>query len=135
MISLDCAALQKAIYEKLTGNSPLMAQVSGIFDQPPQGTLFPYVTIGDMIASEVSNLAVGGADYKFNIHIWSREAGHKQTADILKTIYELLHHGNISVAGQTLTVMQVISSSILLENDGITYHGEVRLQVILVADS
>jgi len=131
MILLNYSTLQQAIYQKLTSDASLMALANGVYDLPPQGSNFPYITIGDASASEFSNLAVGGADYKLDIHIWSREAGHKQTAGIMEKIHDLLHHGSITVTGQALVAMRVVSSSIVLENDGATYQGTLRLQVIL----
>lgn len=133
MPSLSYYALQKAIYEKLTGSSQLIA-LAGIFDHTPQGTAFPFVAIGDAAASDLSSLGSGRMEYRFNIHIWSREAGHKQASDIMEVIYGLLHNGSITVTGQMLVMMSFISSSIQLEDDGWTYHGTMRLRVVLTSN-
>ncbi len=37
--------LQKAIYGALTGDSTLMAMITGVHDHVPQETAFPYVTV------------------------------------------------------------------------------------------
>lgn len=131
MPSLSYYNLQKAIYEKLTGDSSLMAIVSGVFDYPPQSALFPFVTIGNIHSSDISNLASDVMAYSCDVSIYSREAGHKQTADIMEIIYGLLHNRNVSISGKTLVVVRCESSSIGLENDGLTYQGIMRLKVIL----
>ena len=131
MSNLNYYNLQKAVYEKLTGNSQLMAIISGVFDYPPQSAVFPFVNIGNATISEVLNLSGYITEYQFDINIFAREAGHKQTADIMEIIYGLLHNGTISVSGKTLVVMRFESSSIQLENDGWTYQGIMRLRVIL----
>ncbi len=131
MANLNYYNLQKAIYEKLVGSVPLMAVVSGVFDFVPQGTDFPYLVIGDVAVGDASNLAKAVADYQLNLHIWSRQAGHKQAADIMDMVYGLLHNGNIAVTGKTLVSMRVTSSNIELANDSITYHGLLRLRIIL----
>lgn len=125
-------SLQKAIYEKLTSSTVLMALVSGIFDHVPQSSAFPYITIGEVVIHDFANLLKAGNDYQLNINIWSREAGHKQIADISEIIYGLLHNGNLAVAGKNLLIMRVVSNNMQLENDGATYKVSLKLQVVLV---
>lgn len=132
MENIGYYALQKAIYEKLVGNVSLMAVIVGVFDHTPQETAFPFVTIGDVAASDYSSLGKSGTEQRLNIHIWSREAGHKQVADIMEMIYGLLHNGSVTVVGQTLVAMRFLSTSIQLEGDGWTNHGVMRLLVHLI---
>lgn len=131
MASQSYYLLQKAIYEKLTGNSALMALVSSVFDHIPQSVNFPYITIGDAIIHDFSNLKKSGNDYQLSIGIWSREAGHKQITDITEIIYGLLHNGTIAVTGKTLIMMRIVSNATNLENDGVTYHAFVKVQIFL----
>lgn len=131
MPNLNYYNVQKAIYEKLTGNSQLMASVSGIFDHVPQETIFPFITIGDISSNSLPNLDKNGLEQKLNINIWSREAGKKQTSDIMEMIYGLLNNGTIIVSGQILVLMEFISNSIQLEDDGWTYRGIMHLRVVL----
>ncbi len=131
MPSLSYYNIQKAIYEKLTGNSQLMALIGGVFDNVPQETAFPFVTIGDIFASESSSLGKNGVEQKLSINIWSREAGHKQTAEIMDVIYGLLHNGVLTIAGQIIIAVRITSSSIRLEDDGWTYHGTMNMIVVM----
>ena len=131
MSTLSYTAVQTAIYQQVTANSPIMAMVSGIYDHPPEATAYPYIAIGDMAANDLSNLGLTGAEYTLNLHVWSREAGHKQTADILNALYGLLNNGNLTVSGHNFVSMRVTDSSITMETDGITYQGALKLQVIL----
>jgi|CXWL01.1.fsa_nt_gi hypothetical protein len=131
MPSLSYYNVQKAIYEKLTGNSQLMALINGVFDNVPQETAFPFVTIGDVFASESSSLGKNGVEQKLSINIWSREAGHKQASVIMDVIYGLLHNGVLTIAGQIIITVRTISSSIRLEDDGWTYHGIINIMVVM----
>ena len=131
MSNLNYYYLQKAIYEKLTGNSSLMAIISDVFDYPPQSAIFPFISIGNANFSEVSSLVGGIMGYLCDVNIYAREAGHKQTADIMEIIYGLLHNGAVSISGKTLVMMRFESSSIKLQDDGWTYQGIMRLKVIL----
>lgn len=131
MTALNYTAVQTAIYNKLTANAGLISAVSGIFSHTPQGTAFPYINIGSVSTSELSSLGKNGIDYSIDIHSWSKAGGHKQTADILDLLYQTLHNSSITVSGCDFIAMRVSQTSITLENDGITYHGLLRLNVLL----
>lgn len=131
MSNISYYGLQKAIYDKLTENTPLMAIVSGVFDYPPQQAIFPFVSIGKTSFFAISSLLESTVRYQFDINVFSRESGHKQVSDIIKIIYELLHNGSISVAGKTLVAMRCEGNTMELENDGWTYRASLRLSVVL----
>jgi hypothetical protein len=131
MSNFSQLSLQTAIYAKLTGDTTLMAMVEGVYDRPFQGAAFPYVTIGDSLAKDLSNKLTNGTDHKMTLHVWSREGGRAQTATIMERLYQLLHQGTLTITGQTLVIMQFTASAIQLESDGETYHGTLALRVIL----
>lgn len=131
MPTLHYYEIQKAIYEKLIGNSALMAIISGVFDHVPQVTTYPFVSIGAASSADFSNISKNITDYLLNIDIWSREKGRRQAVQIMDMIYALLHNGSIVVAGQIVVSLRVLSTAIELENDGVTYHGKIRLKIIL----
>ena len=132
MPNFNCYELQKAIYEKLIGNSSLAAVINGIFNYPPQNPDYPFLTIGDIKIKDFPILGKTATDQELELHVWSREAGNRQAANIIEIIYGLLHNGIIEINEQTLLMMRFVSISIKLEDDGITYHGILILNVILV---
>jgi hypothetical protein len=126
--------LQKSVYETLSGDSALMALVSGVFDRPPQGTEFPYITLGEASGNDWSAAGVNGMQYLLALQIWSREGGRKQAALIRERVYTLLHQADLSVEGQTLVLLRFVSSAIALLDDGYTYHGAMGFQALLRAE-
>jgi len=134
MTAFSQLALQTAIYTKLTGDATLMALITSVFDRQPQGSAFPYVTIGDCSAKDLSNKAGAGTEHKMTLHVWSREGGRTQAATIMDRLYQLLHQGTLTVSGHTLVVMHFITSAIVLESDGDTYHGTLTLRIVLQAN-
>lgn len=125
--------LQKSIYETLSGHAPLMAIVTGIFDRVPQGTAFPYVTIGESTGDDWSSATTSGMQQKIALHIWSREGGRKETTSIMEKIHALLHDADLSVEGHTLVMIRFAASSIVLGNDGYTYQGIMKFTALLEA--
>lgn len=134
MVNFSHYPLQKAIYQKLTGDSALMALVSGVFDRPPQGQSYPYITIGESSIGDWSTKTSNGTEQLLTLHIWSREGGKKQAELIAEKVHGLLHVPTMPVDGQILVLMRFISSALSLENDGATYHGIMRFRALLEAN-
>ena len=125
---------QTAIYNKLTGDSALMSSIAGVFDHTPEAQAYPYVTLGESSISDWSSKTTEGTEHNFTLHIWSREGGRKQAAQIMERIHTLLHQGNLTITGQSLVLMRFVSSNIVLENDGWTHHGVMRFRALLQAN-
>lgn len=134
MVNFSHYPLQKAIYQKLTGDSALMALVTGVFDRSPQGQDYPFVTIGESTVSDWSTKTTNGTEQRVSVHIWAREGGRKQAEVVAEKIHSLLHMGTMAVDGQTLVLMRFLSSAISLENDGYTYQGIMRFRALLEAN-
>lgn len=126
-------SFQQAVYQVLTGDSTLSALIDAVYDRAPQGSPFPYITLGEMDISDWSTKTSTGTEILLNIHIWSRSGGRKETADISDRVYRLLHQASLSVSGQVLVQIRYLSSDIHLEDDGITYQGVMRFRSLLEA--
>lgn len=127
-------SLQQSIYQALTGDATLIGLVAGVFDRPPQGGAFPYITLGESAITDRSTKATTGTDHLVTLHIWSREGGRTETATIMERIYVLLHHAALTVSGQTCILSRFAASKLLLEEDGFTYHGSMQFQILLEAN-
>jgi hypothetical protein len=132
MTAFSQLALQTALYNKFTGDTTLMT-LAAVYDRTPKGTAFPYVTIGDSTASDWSTKTTSGTEQNFSIHVWSREGGRAQAANIMERVYELLHEGTLGVPNHTLVLSRLVSSALILESDGFTYHGTMRFRALLQA--
>lgn len=123
--------IQEALYTKLISITSLMNKVNGIYDFVPQGTEYPYVTIGENTQSDWGSKTFTGFDDTISIHTWSRGAGRKSCAEIMSDIYSAIHEGSLSVSGFKVTVLRQEFSEIILDPDGQTYHGIQRFRITL----
>jgi len=116
--------LQQAVYTALTGDVPLMAAVSGVFDDVVQDyDNFPYVTIGEDTRTPFDTDDKTGGFHSITVHVWSRESGRKETKIVQGYIYDILNRNLLSVTGfDTVDVLED-SSQIILDPDGETRHG------------
>ena len=98
--------LQKAIYAKLTGDTTLMALITGIFDMGnvPENQVFPYITLGNTTETDDSVLARIGYDDTLTLHIWTSNItgpkGSQQSNTILSNLNRLLNHQSLTLDTQ-----------------------------------
>lgn len=122
--------LQKAIYTALTGDSALMAIITGVHDHVPQDTAFPYVTIGESTAVDWRTVGYDGMELTLVLHVWSRERGCREAKLILAEIHRILNDAKLTVPGHVLVWLHFEFSQTLPDSDGVTYHGIARYNAI-----
>tara|TARA_Y100000310_G_scaffold142034_1_gene141489 strand:- start:830 stop:1210 length:381 start_codon:yes stop_codon:yes gene_type:complete len=108
---------QQKIYDALSGISV------PVYDNAPQGSNFPYVTIGEVSALEFDTDNTIGQSSVFTVHVWSRQQGRKETKEIQGEIYSALHLLQFAEAGYIFTENYFVSSDTFVETDGKTRHG------------
>lgn len=130
-------AIQKAIYDTLTAYSPLMAVVTGVYDNVPQAidsgsvTAFPYVTIGEDVIVEWDTDDSLGANATITVHTWSRTAGRKECKTIQGHIFDALSRQELTVTGYTLVTIEYEGEESFLDFDGETRHGVSTFRIYL----
>jgi len=125
--------LQTILYSTLNGDSTLDVIVGNnkIFDNVPQDTSYPYVVIGNINVINRGTKNLDGNEYNIDIDVWSEYRGKKEISNAMERIYELLHDTTYSVSGADMVVSQVRNTITLVENNGITRHGVLSLNVIV----
>jgi len=126
-------ALQEAIYTRLNNDSTLTSTYgASVYDEVPEGSSFPYVSIGETTALDYSTNDVDGSEQTMTLHVWSQYRGTKETKNILDRLHDLLHDYSLSVTGANLINLRFDFSDLLRDPDGITRHGVIRFRAILL---
>ena len=86
------AALQEAVFQKLSGDSTLSALVgSAVYDALPAGTLpDTYVTLGPEDARDRSDRSGGGAWHRFTISVITESDGFHAAKQVAAAINDAL---------------------------------------------
>jgi hypothetical protein len=121
--------IQKAVYSKLKNDSTLSAMIMGVYDRVPDGSSFPYVTIGEADCRDWSSVTANGIESELTLFVYSRGGGRKQALEIMERIYALLHEGSFSMTGHSLIQSRFERSDVRLLNDGHTYRGSMGLRL------
>ena len=123
-------AVQAAIYWALTASAPLMAIVTGVYDNVPHlddredaDADFPFVVIGEDDVDEDDTDTSRGFRIEVEIHAWSRYRGRREIKQIQGHVYDALHRQPLNVAGYHFVDCFFDESQTLLDPDGKTRHG------------
>lgn len=122
-------ALQQAVYSALTGDSALQGLLGNparVFDHVPQGSVFPYLVIGEVSATPFDTKTEAGLDQRLTIHTWSRYRGRKETKDIMAAVLAVLDGQSLAVSGHTLVLLRFEFATTIVDDDGLTRHGVQR---------
>jgi len=130
-MALHTSNLRNAIYTRLTSDATLMALITGVYDDVPEITSYPYVVLGDDSDINYGTKTLDGVQYVINIHAWSRNRGVKEATEILERIYYLLHEYAIVVTGASAVHIRQEFNTVLTDDDGITRHGIIRFRVVI----
>lgn len=122
--------IQTAITKKLKNDQALGALVTGIHDQAPRGSDFPYIVIGELTDNPFNTFDRKGSTVTATLHIFSRYKGNKQGLMILERVKELLDYEPLDVNGQTLVYCKFENATTLTEGDRQTRHIPTRFEVV-----
>jgi hypothetical protein len=132
-VSIGSFALQSSVYSTLSNDNTLSSTYgASVFDDVPEDTSYPYITLGEDNITEFGTKDLDGTTNTLTIHIWSEYKGSKETKQIMDRVHDLLHDSSLSVSGFNLINMRFEFSDIMRDPDGITRHGVMRFRAVLL---
>lgn len=140
MSALPFIPLQVAVRSILKASTALTSKLSGgpngILDAVPDEKPFDFVTFGDIVPVEADTHTWFGFTIDMTIDTWSRAVstgvrGKERPAAIMNEIYRLLHDCYPTVEGYEVMGFRQEMSNILVDPDGVTYHGIQRFKILL----
>lgn len=127
--------LQRAVYDKLTGDETLMGLVTGVFDGVPEQQPYPYITLGSI--TEVPDDAHDrqGLTAQVVLHIWSKYRGYYEAARILTAMDAVLDRQLLVVDGFTDVSIAQAQHQSLRDPDPTIRHINVMYRVWLTVQT
>lgn len=119
--------LQGAIVAALKGASVADKR---IYDQVPQSTDFPYVSIGEMQVIDDDAEYVGGVEVYATLHVWSRTAGKPEAANIAAAVRCAIHEQELRLPFWRLVEIRHQSTRLMNDPDGKTTHGVMTFRAL-----
>jgi len=131
-MSTSATALRAAIHDALAADGALNALLGGprIYDEPPRGVTFPYVTMGEARIADFSTGSEPGEEHQLTLHGWSRQGGHREAHLIAGALLQALDDAPLTLADHTLINLRFALADVRREADGRTYHALVRFRAV-----
>jgi hypothetical protein len=125
-------SLQQSVFAALSADAQLTALLGPgrIFDDVPQGTALPYVTLGRSTAQDWSAGSEDGTEHLFTVHVWSAARGKQQAHEVLGAVRAALHDQPLAVADHSLINLRHERSEVRRAPDGETIHGTARFRAV-----
>ncbi|MGE3622971.1 MAG: DUF3168 domain-containing protein [Bdellovibrionales bacterium] len=127
-------AVQQAVFGKLAADTAvqsLLGDPPRLYDHVPADAAFPYVAFGPLSAQPFDDLARSGYTLSLALTVWSRYRGGKEAKDILQAVYDALHRADLAVAGAVFVSCEFAGCDVAVENDGLTWRGEIRFTIYI----
>jgi hypothetical protein len=132
-VSLGSWQLQRSIYNRLSSDTTLGAVVTGVFDDIPQGTAFPYVQVGQETITDIGGKDYDARSFLINVDIFSRYHGTGQVKQIADIVVGLIHEQSLTVSGQKIVSIRLENSPLIIRDPkDNTRHGVLRFRVLMV---
>jgi len=131
-MSTASAALRAAIHDALAADGALTALLGAgrIYDEPPRGAAFPYVTLGEARVTDFSTGTEPGEEHQLTLHAWSRQGGHREAHLIAGALLQALDDAPLTLADHRLVNLRFAVADVRREADGRTYHALVRFRAV-----
>jgi hypothetical protein len=125
-------ALRAAIYDALLADGALGDALGGakVYDEPPRGVDFPYVTLGEARLTDISADGGNVHEHQLTLHAWSRQGGHRQAHAITGALLQALDDAPLTPEQHRLVNLRFSLADIRRESDGRTYHAIVRFRAV-----
>lgn len=118
--------VQKAVYDLLAASTAL----PGVYDETPDNTTFPYITLGDFTEERFDTMGNYGSELTFNLHIWSQYRGYKEAYEYLAIVDAILDYAALSSSAFHCVYCRNEFVNALMDPDGITRHVVSRYRVV-----
>jgi hypothetical protein len=101
-------------------------------DFPGKDVAMPYVVSGELEGRDWSDKFAAGQEVMSTVHVWSDYPGRKECAEMLDRILRALS-GEALYLGQDFRAVcsGLDMSQILIDLDGVTRHGVLRLRYLI----
>ena len=133
-MALHSFELQKSVFAKLVAASITEYAgdaITGVFDDVPTDTAYPYVVIGDETATNISAKDKYFHEHTLTILIWSQYRGNRDIKEIMEQVYAALNDVSYTVSGASGVNLKHEFQTTLTEGDGITRHGVMRFRAVV----
>lgn len=126
------AALQRAIFETLSGDAALSALVgpAGISDRLLDRQRLPLVVIAAIDSRDLSTATEDGEAHLVTLQAWSKAGGHRQVQAISARVRAALRDAALPLDGFHLVSLLHVTTRIARDGTKAFHHAEMRFRAV-----
>ena len=127
--------VQKSLYDVLRADSQITSLLKdgqdSVFDYVPTKSERPYLVLGESIAEPFETQTETGLKMTVSLHIYSGYRGMREIKDIMRAVYDQLHHkSDFTITNQEVVMCRLVSSRVAVEDKGKTRHSVQRFEIM-----
>lgn len=132
MSAASALALRAAIRARLAGDTALVALLGGprVHDEPPRGSLPPYVVLGDCETRDLSGDDAPAAEHLVALEVWSREGGLSEALKVADGVARSLVGAALVLDGWRLVSLDWLATDAGRAGDAGLRRAEVRFRAV-----
>lgn len=119
-------ALQKAFYAALTASLSVP-----VYDEPPQGAAYPYVTLNSQAARPDDPLDSRRDERLVYLTVWSSYRGQREVLEIMGALDAVLHRARLPLETGRMIRAYVVRKITSRDLPDGTYSGSVTVRVLV----
>ena len=112
------------------GVGALLGNPARVYDDAPEGAVFPYATIGRVESRPIDAASTPGVEHALTLHVWSRYGGRAETLDAISAMRGALHDSALDLGAYRLVLLFAQFADVFRSGDGVTTHGVLRLRAV-----
>ncbi|MGQ7792920.1 DUF3168 domain-containing protein [Faunimonas sp. B44] len=126
-------ALQKAVFEALSGDASLGALLGGprIHDAVPRNPAAPYVHLGETVWRDWSTATEGGAEIRLAVTAVTKGEGRSEALAIAERVRVLLHEAPLAPAGHRLVNLRHLATTTRTSRDRAERRAELTFRAVM----
>ena len=111
-------ALQRGLHAALTGDTGVMAVLSGVYDAVPPDARLPYATIGTDVVTDWSRKDGEGREHRFQVSIWDAGTGTSGLKAAMATVEAAVVAMPVVLEGWRMVGLRYLRSFVVRDADG-----------------
>ena len=125
-------ALQGVVYSRLKQDCPSVDE--RVYDRPPQGVVFPYISLGEWQTIDDSADCIDGVEIFGTLHVWSQAVGQVEAKVVASEVRTCLHGAELDLGpAWQFHLIEHRTTNVLADPDGVTTHAAITFRALIDA--
>ncbi len=131
MTALASHKIQEAAFVLLKDDATLGLKLSGVYDQPPEAAVWPYLSMGETSITAADLKDRRGNRLDFEITVWSNQQSQMEVKELMADVDRVLSGVSIQAVGLDTLPVRLLNANVVRQysQTGSLYRGRLSYSV------